>query len=123
LNGIQFSTATLFVLTLLCAISLALSRFDSLWIPVAFPFTVGPIVAFRVTPTRSALVIGALASLFWSLVAIVPFGILGWLAIWPIAAIDERLLTRSLFVTATLTYFLAASILGGYIGGVVARPD
>jgi len=119
----QFSTSNLLALTLLCAISLALSRLDSLWIPIAFPFIVGPIAAFRVTPSTPALVIGVLSSMFWTLVAIVPFGILGWLVVWPIAMIDERLLPRNLFVTVTITYFLAASILGGYIGGLVARPE
>mgnify|MGYP003634934506 CR=1 FL=1 len=123
LTRTQFSTATLLLLTLLCASSLALSRLDSLWIPIAFPFTVGPIVAFRVIPTKSAVVIGILSAMFWSLVAIVPFVLISWFAIFPIATIDERLSTRGLFVTWTITYFLAASMLGGYIGGVVARPD
>ena len=90
---------------------------------MAFPFTVGPVIAFRVSPTKPALVIGILSSVFWSLVAIVPFGILGWLAVLLIAAMDERMLTRFLLVTATITCFLAASMLGGYVGGVVARPD
>ncbi|MCR9209730.1 MAG: hypothetical protein NXI28_15975 [bacterium] len=64
-----------------------------------------------------------MSSAFWTLVSVVPFGILAYLLTWPIAAIDERLLTRELLVTSAVVYFLAASVLGGYIGGVVAKPD
>ncbi|WP_419193737.1 hypothetical protein, partial [Novipirellula herctigrandis] len=123
LQHMQYSTATLLTITLLFAVAVALSRFDSLLIPIAFPFTLGPIAAYRVTPSKIALLIGALSSAFWTLVSVVPFGIVAYLLIWPIAAIDERLLTRGLFVTSAIVYFLAASVLGGYIGGVVARPD
>ena len=119
----QYSTATLLTITLLFAVAIALSQFDSLLIPVIFPFTLGPIAAYRVTPTRTALLIGVLSSLFWSLVSMVPLGIVSYLLIWPIAAIDERLLSRGLMLTTSIIYFLAASLLGGYIGGVVARPD
>ncbi|WP_197204133.1 hypothetical protein [Crateriforma conspicua] len=119
----QYSTATLLTITLLFAIALALSRFDSLLIPIVFPFTLGPIVAYRVTPSRTALLIGTMSSVFWSLVSIVPFGIVAYLLIWPVAAVDERLLTRGLIVTSAILYFLAASVLGGYIGGIVARRD
>ncbi|WP_372717665.1 hypothetical protein [Novipirellula sp.] len=123
MNRIQFSTATLLLLTLLFAISLALSRFDSLWIPIAFPFSVGPIVAFRVTRAKPAFAIGILSSIYWTLVGIIPFVICSGIGICLVSMIDERLLTRTLFVTWTITYFLAVSIVGGYIGGVVARPD
>jgi len=119
----QYSTATLLTITLFVAIAIALSRLDSLLISIAFPFTLGPLAAYRVTPTRTALVIGTLSSVFWSLVSIVPFGIIIYLLLWPVASIGERLLTRQLFVTSAISYFLAASVLGGYIGGVVSRPD
>lgn len=119
----QYSTASLLNVTFLFAVAIALSRIDSLLVPIAFPFTIGPIAAYRVTPSSIALLIGTLSSAFWTLVSVVPFGIVAYLLTWPIAAIDERLLTRGLFVTSAIVYFLAASVFGGYIGGVVARPD
>ncbi len=119
----QYSTASLLTVTLLFAVAIALSQFDTLLISIAFPFTIGPIAAYRVTPTRTALLIGVLSSVFWSLVSILPFGIVINLLHWPIGAIDERPLARGLMLTASIIYFLGASLLGGYIGGFVARSD
>jgi hypothetical protein len=119
----HYSIATLLVATVLCAGAFALSRFDSLLIPLVFPFTIGPIVAYRVARTNAAFVIGILSSGFWSLVAIIPFVIVGWPLAWSVSAIDERFFTREILVSKVLMYFLFAAIFGGYIGGIVARPE
>ncbi len=119
----QYSTTTLLTIMFLCAVAVTLARFDSLLVPFAYPFTLGPIAAYRVTRSREALLIGALSSAFWMIVSIVPFGILASLASGLISFVDERFLTRDLLVTSVITYFLASSLLGGYIGGVVAKPD
>ncbi|MFG0254077.1 MAG: hypothetical protein ACF787_03105, partial [Rhodopirellula sp. JB053] len=73
--------AALLTITLLFAVAIALSRFDSLLIPIAFPFTLGPIAAYRVTPSKIALLIGVMSSAFWTLVSVVPFGIIAFLLI------------------------------------------
>lgn len=119
----RYSITTLLKLTLLLAIVIALSRFDSLLIPLAFPFTFGPIAAYRVTPTRSAILIGVLSSAFWSLVSVVPFGFLFYLVFEFVSALDEQSLPSGFFGLISISYFLPASILGGYIGGVVAREE
>ncbi len=112
----QFSAKTLFVITLICAISLAISRIDSLLVPLAFPFTLGPLAAHRVTKTKFSLIVGTLSSLFCSLVGIGPFFLIAFFLIWTFGLVGDQLLSQSLLVVASIAYFGAVAVLGGYAG-------
>lgn len=114
---------TLLAITFLIAVAFALSNFDSLLIPIAFPPLLGPIAAYRVTPSRVALAIGVLSSAFWTVVAIVPFAIICYLLLPAMGITDGRGPSRVVFVTSAIVYFLLVSLVGGYIGGVVAKND
>ena len=119
----QFSAKTLFVITLICAISLAISRIDSLLVPLAFPFTLGPLAAHSVTKTKYSLIVGTLSSLFCSLVGIGPFFLIAFFLIWTFGLVGDQLLSQSLLVVASIAYFGAVAVLGGYAGGIAARSD
>ncbi|MFG0264147.1 MAG: hypothetical protein ACF8AM_03225 [Rhodopirellula sp. JB055] len=110
------------VLVGICATLIAVSRHHPLWLLLAFPLVLGPFVAFHKTPTRWALLMGGLSSSFWSFVAMVPYFVLGPICIWAISHWDEGWVV-SLVQWGTLAYFLAVSIVGGYLGGVASAPD
>ncbi|TWU47224.1 hypothetical protein Poly51_50230 [Rubripirellula tenax] len=120
---IQFSVATIFVVTLVAALYFAMARLNLLFVAITFPFTLGPIAAYHVNKTKYSLVVGTLYSSLCSLIGIGPLILAMWFFVVPIGWIDDGLLTRSLFVSATLSYFLAVSLVGGYVGGIVAGQD
>lgn len=111
------------MITLVVAVFLAIAQHDVLFVTLAFPFTVGPIAAFRANKTQYSLVVGTLCSSLCSLIGIGPLILTMWFLAIPIGWIDERLLNRSLFVSASVSYFFAVSLLGGYAGGLAAGPD
>lgn len=119
-RGRQFSAGTLFVITSLCAISLAISRFDTLLVPLAFPFTLGALAAHRATKTKYSIIIGTLSSLCCSLLCIGPFYLFVLLLAGAIGWLNEQVLTRMLLVSICIVFFGAISIVGGYLGGIAA---
>ncbi len=110
-------------LMFLCGLAFALSRLDSLLTLVIFPFAAGPIAAYRVTPRLSSLVIGACAAVFWSLAAIVPFGLMASVTDKVMSTLDPNYSNRGVFLLCANAFFLVVSLVGGYIGGVVAKDD
>lgn len=123
MNVTQFSLATIFVVTLVVAVFFAIAQHDVLFVTLSFPFTVGPIAAFQATRTKYSLVVGALCSSLCSLISIGPLILTMWFLVVPIGWIDEGLPKRSLFASASVSYFFAVSLLGGYAGGLASKPD
>lgn len=119
----RYSTLTLLTLPLLFAIALALSQFGSLLIAFAFPFTLGPVAAYRVNPSKMAVFIGVVSSMFWTAVSVAPFWIVMNAVVESVTNSEEQLQSQSWFVTSGVTYFFVVSLIGGYVGGVVAIRD
>jgi len=112
------------MLTLGTAVALAVSRLDTVFFfVVAFPIVFGPLGSFRVVVSVPSFVIGLLSSVFWTLISIVPFVTIGWIIYWPLLALSKGPLMQDFLYFLGVAYFLAASYLGGYIGGTVARAD
>ncbi len=119
----QFSAKTLFVITSICAVSLAISRIDSLLVPLAFPFTLGPLAAHSVTKTKYSLIVGTLSSLFCSLIGIGPVFLMSFFLKWTFDLVGYQLLPKSFLVAVSIAYFGTLAVLGGYAGGIAARSD
>jgi hypothetical protein len=112
------------MLTLGTAIALAVSRLDTaFFVVVAFPIVFGPLGSFRVVVSVPSFVIGLLSSVFWTLVSVVPLVTIGGILYLPLLPLSKGPLMQDFLSFLGVSYFLAASYLGGYIGGTVARPD
>ena len=120
---LQFSIANLLGWVGVFAILIALAKIDFLWVPIDCPFLLGPMTAITVTPTRWSVILGTLWSLCWLFISLVPYWLLAAFLIWATQTLNDGSMTRRVLVAITVTYFLLVSAIGGYRGGVAARPD
>lgn len=123
LEKLQFSIANLLGWAGVCAVLLALSRIDFFCFLIACPFSLGPMAAITVTPTRWSMVLGVVWSLCWLLMSLIPFWVLAAFLIMATVHFDNEDLSRRVLIVVTVTYFCLASAIGGYKGGLAARPD
>ena len=120
---LQFSIANLLGWAGVCAVLLALAKIHFLWVPIACPFLLGPMTAITVTPTRWAMFLGVMSSLYWSMVGVVPYWFLGKFLFLTMSYMGDGSVDRSVLTIVTAAYFFLVSAIGGYKGGLAARPD
>lgn len=117
----QCRMVDLLALVAATAVTFALFRLHVLAAVAACPLIFGPLVGSLVGRSAEGAVAGFLAAVFWTLVALALALHLLLLAASMNAAMLGK--ERAALVLATIAYVSAAasSILGGYMGGRVAR--
>ena len=115
--GTLITASLLIVVVVVIAVP---SPYNFFYVPVAFPFCIGPIAAARGRITPEYFALGTIVSFIFMGVGLVPY----FMFSMPIAGIIDYIgFGNSLYplFAATYIYFLVVAWLGGHVGGTVAR--
>jgi len=121
LKELQFRLANLLTAVLVFGALFALIRLDSLLAVMALPFCVGPLAAYRTTPTLTAAAVGCVSSIYWTAVAAIPFLTVAAILALTVPELGRVLAIRPVYLSITVVYFFIASWIGGRVGGNIPR--
>ncbi|EKK02636.1 hypothetical protein RBSH_02051 [Rhodopirellula baltica SH28] len=118
----QFRLSHLLAVVAWVAVVLALYRFHTAIALLACPVTFGPLVGYVGKPTLEGAIVGFISAVFWCVLC----GFVGVVLLYAILVVSGAhgappdALPLWAFLTC-FVYFAASSMLGGYIGGRIAK--